>query len=75
MKSVGENEAVLLCTELVTPRQGQGLWKWYKMVDVNGAYKKGRYEKIWLNGLPVTSNIKIFATQDGRPVGQTQLIT
>ena len=54
MKSVGENEAnmcgrkwsqyVLLCTDLVTPRQGKGQWKQYKMVDVNGAYKHGRYQ-------------------------------
>ena len=25
--------------------QGQGQWKWYKMEEVDGAYKHGRYEK------------------------------
>ena len=37
----------------VTPSQYQGLWQWCKMVEVNGAYKHGRYEKIWLKNLHV----------------------
>ena len=49
------------------------------MVEVNGAYKHGRYEKIWLHTLCVMSNLKVFATQNrqtdgqtaGRPAGQT----
>ena len=31
---------------LCDPNQGQGHWKYYKIVEVNGAYKHGRYEKI-----------------------------
>ena len=61
------SQKILLCTDLVTPRQGQGQWKWYKMVEVNGAYKQGRYENIWLNRLRVGSNVKVFDTQDGWP--------
>ena len=44
------------------PRQSQVQWKWYKMVEVNGAYKHGWYEQIWLNSLCVMSNVKIFAS-------------
>ena len=43
--SMRKNEAkrlVLLSTDL---RQGQGQWRWYEMIEVNGAYKHGRYEK------------------------------
>ena len=29
----------------MTPSQGQGYWKWYKMVEVDGAHTHGRYEK------------------------------
>ena len=25
----------------ILTRQGQGQWKWFKMVEVNGAYKQG----------------------------------
>ena len=39
------SEEVLLCDDLVIPNQGQGQWKWYKMVEVKGTYKYGRYEK------------------------------
>ena len=46
------------------PWQGQGQWTWYKMVEVNGAYKHGRYEKIWFNSLRVMANDKVFAKQD-----------
>ena len=53
------------------PRQGQGQWKWCKMVEVNGAYKHGRYVKNWLKSLRGLSNFKVFATQDGRTDGQT----
>ena len=27
------------------PQLGQSQWKWYEMVDVNGACKHGRYKK------------------------------
>ena len=40
------------------------------MVDVNGAYKHGRYDNIWLNSLRVMSNIKVFAHAK-RPAGRT----
>ena len=64
------SQKVLLHADLVTPRQGQGQWKWYQMVEVNGAYKHGRYEKVWLNSLHVMSNDKVFATLDGQLAGQ-----
>ena len=35
-----------------------------KVVKVNGSYKHGRYDKIWLKSLHVMSNIEVFATQD-----------
>ena len=37
------SQEVLVCADLVTPMQGQGQRKWYKMVRVNGAYKHGRF--------------------------------
>ena len=66
MKSIWENEAnsFALCWPC-DPRQGEGQWKWYKMVEVNGAYKHGRYEIIWLNSLHGMSNIWVSAKQDG----------
>ena len=65
MKHVGENEADRFCFALTCdPRQGEGQWKWYKMVEV-GAYKNGRFEKIWLSNLRETSNVKALATSDG----------
>ena len=56
---------------LVTPKQGKGQWKWYKMIEVNGAYKHGRYEKRWLKSLCAMSNVKVFATQDNPPADPT----
>ena len=65
MKNVQENEATRFCFALTlwppspappplpTPQQSQGQWKWYKMLEVNGAYKHGRYERIWFNSLHV----------------------
>ena len=38
-------QKVLLCADIVIPNQGQGHWKRYKMVTVNGNYKHGRYEE------------------------------
>ena len=37
MKSEQKNgsQLVLLYAGLVTPRQGQGQWKWFKMVEIN----------------------------------------
>ena len=32
--------------------------KWYKMVEVHGAYQHGRDEKIWLNSLHEMSNVR-----------------
>ena len=32
------NQADLPYADLVTPRQGQGQWKWYETAEVNGAY-------------------------------------
>ena len=34
------------------------------MVEVNGAYKTGRYKNIRLNSLSAKSNVKAFAMQD-----------
>ena len=34
-----------LCADLATPRKGQGRSKWYKMVEVNGAYKQKHVRK------------------------------
>ena len=70
------NQQVLLRADLMTPRQGQGPWKWYKMVEVNDDYTHGIYENTWLNSLHVMSNIKVFAMQGGWPAASpTQLIT
>ena len=70
---------VLPCTDFVTPSQGQGQWKWYKMEEINGAYKHGKCEQIWLKTLHVMFNFKLFATQDGLwagwPAKQARLIT
>ena len=55
----------------MTPTQGQGQCKQYKMIEFNGGYKHGRFEKIWLNSLCEMFNVKVFATEDG----QTRLIT
>ena len=48
------------CANLVNPKQGQGQSKWYKMVEVNGAYKHGRCERIWLKSLRVMSKLKFL---------------
>ena len=42
------------------------------MVEVTGAYKHGRYEKIRLNILHVKSNIKVFVRQDSQPTNTTK---
>ena len=42
------------------------------MLEVNGAYRHGRYKRIWLHHL--TPNVNVFATQDGRKVGRTGLV-
>ena len=36
------------------------------MVEVNGAYRRGKYEKLytWLKSLHVMFNVKVFVTQD-----------
>ena len=53
------------------PSQGLGQWKWFIMVEVNGAYKHDRYKQIWSKSLHVVSNIKVFATQNQWTSGQT----
>ena len=49
------------------------------MVNVNGAYKHGRYEKKMWSSLRVMSNIKVFAMLGRRPArwptGRTRLTT
>ena len=39
-------QEVLLCADLVTFSQGQDQWKQCKIVEVKGAYKHGRHEKM-----------------------------
>ena len=39
------SQKILLYADFVTPRQGQGQWKWYKTVEINGAYKHGRHKE------------------------------
>ena len=56
-----------------TPYIDPNQWKWYKMVEVNGASKHGRYTQILLNSLHVMSNVKVFATQDGWSASQTNM--
>ena len=67
-------QQVLLSTDIVTPNYSNSHWKWYKMVEVNGVYKHGRYKQL-LKSLPIMSNIKVFGRQDGQlanqPDGQT----
>ena len=36
------------------------------MVEVNGANKHGRYERIWLHCLREMSNVNVFGTQEGQ---------
>ena len=40
------SQVVLLCADLVSPNLSQGQWKWYKVVEVNDAYKYGRYNTL-----------------------------
>ena len=63
MKRVRENEAKRFCFAL---SQGQGRLKWCQMVDVNNGYRHGRFFFKLLNSLRAISNVKVFATQDGR---------
>ena len=60
------SQQVLLHTDLVTPSQAQGHRKWYKIVEVNSAFKL----KVWIRwkSLYVMSNPKVFfhaTLQDG----------
>ena len=41
------------------------------MIEVNSAFKHGRYGKDWLKSLRVISNVKVFGTQDSRPADRT----
>ena len=68
LKSVQENENqyVLLSTDLVTPSQTKGQWKWYQMAEVNDAYKHDRYKQIWLYRLHTMSSVKLFATENSQ---------
>ena len=38
------SQQVLFCADLVTPKQGHGQWKLYKMAEVSDGYKHGRHE-------------------------------
>ena len=60
----------IFSAHFVTPSQGQGHWKRYKMVEVNGAYKHGKHERNLLKSLRLTANIESFATQDQQIDGQ-----
>ena len=53
LKGVRENEGKGFCFALILwhPDKVTSQWKWYKMVEVNGAYKHGRYKKKKKNNL------------------------
>ena len=57
------SQELLLCADFVIPRQGQGLWQWYKMVEVNGTYMNERSEPFWLKSLHIMSKLD-FGMQD-----------
>ena len=59
--------------DLVTPSQGQGPLKWYKMVEMNDADKHGKYEKMRLKSLHIMYNVEGFAMQDDQPVEENWL--
>ena len=60
------SQSVLLSADLVT-QPGQSHWKQHKVAEVNGTYTPGRYERIWLKTLCVTSNVKFLPCKtDGR---------
>ena len=40
--------------------------QWYKMIEVNGAYKHGRHEKIWFKCLCVMPTFNVFTKMDGQ---------
>ena len=61
----------MLCAEIANPSQGQGRWKLYKIVVVNGTYTHGKYESVHLKSLCVMYNINVFAAKDGQPTGVT----
>ena len=69
MKSVWENEASQFCFALTLWSLGMvkvsesGI----KYLEVNDAYKHGRYEQMRLHSLCVMSNVRVFAMQDGWP--------
>ena len=54
--------------------------KQYKIVEVNGAYKHGRYDKIWLKSISVMSNVEFLTPKMAgqrsfsQPAGQTNTI-
>ena len=55
----------------MTPRQGQARSvKWYKMVNVNGAYMHGQYEKKLVEQSECNVHVKVSAMQDGWTGGQ-----
>ena len=64
-KCVPENEANN--SAFHWPSDPQSHWKRNKMVEVNGAYKHARYERIWLIAL------KASATHDGWKDGLTRI--
>ena len=71
-------QLALLYIDLVTLSWVQSLIKWYKMVEVKGAYRHVRYEKNWLKNLRTIPNIIRFChtKQPSRePDTWTHLIT
>ena len=64
---------VLLRADLVTPSQGKVHWKWFLIVEVNGAYLQGRYERFPMKSFGIISNAKIFAMQDGLPANRVNM--
>ena len=60
-----------ICFASLRPCDNQARSRSVKVVEVNGAYRHGRYENIGLNSLCVMSNVKVVATQDGRTARRT----
>ena len=68
------NLEVFLHADFVTPRQGQGQWEWYKMVEVNGAQTYGSYEKIWSTVGVQYPTLKFFPRKAAHQTDTTRYI-
>ena len=60
-------------SDLVTLNLGQGHWKWYEMVEMDGAYEYTKYERILFQTLHAMSNNEVFAMKDGPSAGQPKI--